>query len=377
MLQLVNYRGEGRALACKYENKEYQKNKVRMCAKRAGENRAYMRTSQMPATNVDPRETDRTVDRVLVSSPNRGTKSQNSMQGRRKHASPRLESYCFSCPSADCPCSSFSVFPAGGCWCCCCSPGGPCGGPGGTPLAPFTEPAALGSGMGTFAFGLRAISWACVAWSAARRVAFSIRSWSTIVRHSSHRRFASSAEASAASSNCERDSSVLTCLKEEDCGQRVWSPGQNNDADRWNKVLDAKPQANTQESALVGGANSHQAFDGAYMRAISYGSIKSGSTMREVGYMREYERSRAQNSLKSRSCPSQAQIPSLGRLLAICERDQPSVTACPDPPRRQLPRARRGQGESDEKHVLVSSFSECPLRLPVLLGSLALAQGPP
>ena len=33
MLQLVNYRGEGRALACKYENKEYQKNKVRMCAK--------------------------------------------------------------------------------------------------------------------------------------------------------------------------------------------------------------------------------------------------------------------------------------------------------------------------------------------------------
>ena len=37
--------------------------------------------------------------------------------------------------------------------------------------------------------------------SAARRAAFSIRSWSTSARHSSHRRFASSAEASAASSS--------------------------------------------------------------------------------------------------------------------------------------------------------------------------------
>lgn len=52
------------------------------------------------------------------------------------------------------------------------------------------------------------------AWlSAARRAAFSIRSWSTSARHSSHRRFASSAEASAASSSCERDSNALTCLR--------------------------------------------------------------------------------------------------------------------------------------------------------------------
>ncbi len=77
--------------------------------------------------------------------------------------------------------------------------------------------------MGTFAFGLRAISCCWEACSAARRVAFSIRSWSTIVRHSSQRRFASSADASAASSNCERDSSVLTCLGEESpCGQCQW-----------------------------------------------------------------------------------------------------------------------------------------------------------
>jgi len=48
--------------------------------------------------------------------------------------------------------------------------------------------------------------------SAARKAAFSIRSWSTSARHSSHRRFASSAEASAASSSWERDSSALTCL---------------------------------------------------------------------------------------------------------------------------------------------------------------------
>ena len=48
---------------------------------------------------------------------------------------------------------------------------------------------------------------------AARRAAFSIRSWSTSARHSSHRRFASSAEASAASSSCERDSNALTCLR--------------------------------------------------------------------------------------------------------------------------------------------------------------------
>lgn len=54
------------------------------------------------------------------------------------------------------------------------------------------------------------------AWlSAARRAAFSIRSWSTSARHSSHRRFASSAEASAASSSCERDSNAFTCLRVE------------------------------------------------------------------------------------------------------------------------------------------------------------------
>ena len=52
----------------------------------------------------------------------------------------------------------------------------------------------------------------CRLLSVARSAVFSTRSWSTSARHSSQRRFASSAEASAVSNSCERDSSALTCL---------------------------------------------------------------------------------------------------------------------------------------------------------------------
>ncbi len=41
-----------------------------------------------------------------------------------------------------------------------------------------------------------------------------------MVRHSSHLLFASSADARAASSSCERDSSVLTCLQGE--SETLW-----------------------------------------------------------------------------------------------------------------------------------------------------------
>jgi hypothetical protein len=55
----------------------------------------------------------------------------------------------------------------------------------------------------------------CVWLSAARKAAFSTRSWSTSARHSSQRRFASSAEASAASRSEDLDSRALTCLKKK------------------------------------------------------------------------------------------------------------------------------------------------------------------
>ena len=81
---------------------------------------------------------------------------------RAREGEEQTASYFFSWPSAapGGACPSFSCYSAD--VCCCWSAGGPCG--GGAPFAPFklTAPA-FGSGMGRFAFGLRAISCAWVA----------------------------------------------------------------------------------------------------------------------------------------------------------------------------------------------------------------------
>ena len=87
------------------------------------------------------------------------------------------------------------------------------------PSAPSFSPPGAGSlgcwDGGSTGCGGGGSGWGLLAWScemSVRRAAFSMRSWSTSWRQSSQRRFASSADASAASSSCERDSSALTCL---------------------------------------------------------------------------------------------------------------------------------------------------------------------
>lgn len=74
--------------------------------------------------------------------------------------------------------------------------------------SPFLLSSSEGPPLTPLFAGMTTCAWL----SAARRAAFSIRSWSTSARHSSHRLLASSADASAASSSCERDSRAFTCL---------------------------------------------------------------------------------------------------------------------------------------------------------------------